>query len=75
MEGFTCARLLPQLEDKIDPRQYARKGHSTLDALLYKIASSDIQYLVLGPRKSPMPLVRVFSENDKIFRQEKKYVE
>ena len=30
-----------------------------------------IQYVVLGPRKSPMPLVRVFSENDKIFRQEK----
>ena len=27
--------------------------------------------MVLGPRKSPMPLVRVFSENDKIFRQEK----
>ena len=34
-----------------------------------------IQYVVLGPRKSPMPLVRVFSENDEIFRQEKKYVE
>ena len=34
-----------------------------------------VQYVVLGPRKSPMPLVRVFSENDKIFRQEKKYVE
>ena len=34
-----------------------------------------IQYVVLGPRKSPMPLVRVFSENDKIFRLEKKYVE
>ena len=30
-----------------------------------------VQYVVLGPRKSPMPLVRVFSENDKIFRQEK----
>ena len=27
--------------------------------------------MVLGPRKSPMPLVRVFSENDKIYRQEK----
>ena len=27
--------------------------------------------MVLGPRKSPMPLVRIFSENDKIFRQEK----
>ena len=31
-----------------------------------------VQYVVLGPRKSPMPLVRVFSENDKTFRQEKK---
>ena len=29
---------------------------------------------VLGPRKSAMPLVHDFSENDKIFRQEKKYV-
>ena len=26
---------------------------------------------VLGPRKSAMPLVHDFSENDKIFRQEK----
>ena len=43
MEGFTCTRLLPQLEDKIDPRQYTRKGHWTLDALLYKIISSDIR--------------------------------
>ena len=34
-----------------------------------------IQYVVLGPRKSPMPLICVFSENDKISRQEKKYVE
>ena len=34
-----------------------------------------VQYVVLGLRNSPMPLVRYFSENDKIFRQEKKYVE
>ena len=34
-----------------------------------------VQYVVLGPRKSAMPLVRTFSENDKIFRREKKYVE
>ena len=33
------------------------------------------QYVVLGPRKSAMPLVRDLSENDKIFRREKKYVE
>ncbi|CAB3988217.1 Hypothetical predicted protein [Paramuricea clavata] len=37
MEGFTCTRLLPQLEDKLDPRQYARKNHSTTDALLYTL--------------------------------------
>jgi hypothetical protein len=35
MEGFTCTRILNDLEGKIDPRQYARKGHSTPDALLY----------------------------------------
>ena len=34
-----------------------------------------IQYVVLGPRKSAIPLVHDFSENDKIFRLEKKYVE
>jgi hypothetical protein len=28
-------RLLKDLEGKIDPRQYACKGHSTTDALLY----------------------------------------
>ena len=27
--------------------------------------------MVLGPRKSAMPLVRAFSENDKMFRREK----
>ena len=32
-----------------------------------------VQYVVLGPRKSAMPLVR--TENDKIFCREKKYVE
>ena len=37
MEGFTCSGLLPQLDGKIDPRQYARKGHSTTDALLYML--------------------------------------
>ena len=30
-----------------------------------------IQYVVLGPRKSTMPLVRDFSKNDEIFRREK----
>ena len=37
MEGFTCSRLLPQLDGKIDPRQYSRKGHSTTDALFYML--------------------------------------
>ena len=35
LEGFTCKRLLSEIDGKIDPRQYARKGHSTTDALLY----------------------------------------
>ena len=35
MEGFTITKLLPQLDNKIDVRQYARKGYSTADALLY----------------------------------------
>ena len=42
---------------------------------MYASRKVDVQYVVVGPRKSPMPLVRFFSENDKIFRQEKKYVE
>ena len=33
---------------------------------------SRVQYVVLGPRKSVMPLVPDFSENDEIFRREKK---
>ena len=37
MEGFTCTRLLSLLEDKLDPRQYARKKHSTTSALLYTL--------------------------------------
>ena len=37
MEGFTCSRLLPHLEGKIDPCQFSRKGHSTKDALIYML--------------------------------------
>ena len=37
MAGFTCTRLLSQLNRKMDPRQYARRGHSTTDALLYML--------------------------------------
>ena len=35
MEGFFCRRLLSQLTRKIGPRQFARKGHSSTDALLF----------------------------------------
>ena len=38
VKGFTCTRLLSQLiKDKLDPRQYARKKHSTTDALPYAL--------------------------------------
>ena len=37
MEGFNCSRLLPQLEGKIDPCQFSRKGHSTTDAITYML--------------------------------------
>ena len=37
MEGFTYSRLLPQLDAKIDLRQYSHKDHSTTDALLYML--------------------------------------
>ncbi|KXJ26068.1 hypothetical protein AC249_AIPGENE6464 [Exaiptasia diaphana] len=37
MESFVCNRLMPQLHNKIDSRQYSRKGHSTTDALLYML--------------------------------------
>ena len=51
-------------------------GRLRLDTEFKKILQNlSVQYVVLGPRKSPMPLVRAFSENEKIFLQEKKYVE
>lgn len=34
MEGLFCRRLLPQLEGRLDKRQFARKGLSTTDALI-----------------------------------------
>ena len=37
MEGFTCKSLLSQLDGKIDLRQYASRGHSTTDALLFML--------------------------------------
>ena len=47
----------------------------TVNVLVFVLRVVCVQYEVLGPRKSAMPLVRDFSENDKIFRREKKYVE
>ena len=35
LEGFTHRRLLKQVNYDIDPRQYAREGHSTTQALIY----------------------------------------
>ena len=35
MEGFARSRLVVQISKKLDPRQYAREGHSTTDALIY----------------------------------------
>ena len=37
MEGFFCKRLLSQLKGKVDSRQFACKGHSTTDALIYML--------------------------------------
>ena len=57
----------------------ARKENTPPPEHLRELACShwrylSVQYVVLGPRKSAMPLVRTFSENDKILRREKKYV-
>ena len=35
MGGFIRVWLLNQVADNLDPRQYAREGHSTTDALVY----------------------------------------
>ena len=35
LEGFTNKRLLRQMSGTIDPRQYARHGHSTVYVLIY----------------------------------------
>lgn len=35
MEDFTCSRLIPLPDKKIDHHHYTRKGHSTTDTLLY----------------------------------------
>ena len=35
MEGFARSRLVAQISENLDQRQYAREGHSTTDALIY----------------------------------------
>ena len=44
----------------------------TVNALVFVLSVVCVRYEVLGPGKSAMPLVSDFSENDKIFRREKK---
>ena len=52
MEGFTCNKLLLQLHGKIDLRQFARRGHSTTDALLFMLRAiyEAVDYADLGAR-------------------------
>ena len=47
LEGFTKRRLLLQIGDKIDSKQFARKGHSTTHALVYLLAIHE-EITVLG---------------------------
>ena len=35
MEVLARSRLVAQISENLDPRQYAREGHSTKDALIY----------------------------------------
>ena len=37
MEGVAHSRLEEQIQEKLDPRQYAREGHSTTDTLIYML--------------------------------------
>ena len=39
MERFERSREITQTAENIDPRQYAREGHSTADALIYLLQS------------------------------------
>ena len=39
MEGFMRSSLITQTAENIDPRQYAREGHSIVDALIYLLQS------------------------------------
>ena len=39
MEGFVRSSLITQIAENIHARQYAREGHSTVDALIYFLQS------------------------------------
>ena len=39
MEGFMRSSLITQIAENIDPHQYAREGHSIVDALIYLLQS------------------------------------
>ena len=39
MVRFERSRQITQIAENIDPRQYAREGHSTADALIYLLQS------------------------------------
>ena len=74
-----CTFLFPVLFYLEDLEPFSKTFFTVLSVssnnAVFYLSLVHVQCVVLGPRKFPMPLVRVFSENDKIFRQEKKYVE
>ena len=39
MKGFALSRLVAQISEKLEPRQYVREGHFTTDALIYILQS------------------------------------
>ena len=50
--GFYLCRLIAQVSHQIDPRQYARAGHSPADALVHLLQAvyeaADTEIVVLG---------------------------
>ena len=61
MEGFFCRRLLSQLTRKIDPGQFVRKGHSTMDALLFLLQMLVLVSFLLTLAKGSTVLTTMFS--------------
>ena len=57
MEYFTRSRLLPQLDSKIDPRQYSRNGHSKTDGFfLYIYFKRPTKRMIVARRLSGFSL-------------------